>query len=57
MPEWNLADLYAGPDAPEVRRDIDRAQAEATRIKDACQGKLVGLAGGRRKAGRCDHRL
>ena len=45
MPEWNLADLYAAPDAPEVQRDIAAAMEEAVRIKAAYQGKLVGLAG------------
>ena len=23
MPEWNLADLYPAPDAPEVARDLE----------------------------------
>ena len=27
LPEWNLADLYAGMNAPELKRDIDRRQA------------------------------
>jgi len=44
MPEWNLADLYAAPDAPEIARDIAVATTEAARIKAAYQGKLVGLA-------------
>jgi oligoendopeptidase F len=44
MPEWNLADLYSGPDAPEIARDIAAATAEAQRIKAAYQGKLVALA-------------
>ena len=44
MPEWNLADLYASPEAPEIARDVAAAAAEATRIKAAYQGKLVGLA-------------
>jgi oligoendopeptidase F len=44
MPEWNLADLYAAPDAPEVAADLARARAEAARIKATCQGKLAGLA-------------
>jgi oligoendopeptidase F len=43
MPEWNLADLYAGPEAPEIERDIAAAGAEAQRIKAAYQGKLAGL--------------
>ena len=45
MPEWNLADLYAKPDAPEIARDLERARVEATRIKEATQGKLVAMAG------------
>ena len=24
LPEWNLADLYSGIDAPEVARDLDK---------------------------------
>jgi oligoendopeptidase F len=23
LPEWDLTDLYAAPDAPEVERDLD----------------------------------
>ena len=45
LPEWNLADLYAAPDAPEVVRDLEAAAAEAKRIKAAYQGKLVALGG------------
>jgi oligoendopeptidase F len=41
MPEWNLADLYSGTDAPEVARDLAAAAAEAARIKAEYQGKLV----------------
>ena len=22
LPEWDLSDLYAGPDAPEITRDV-----------------------------------
>jgi oligoendopeptidase F len=44
MPEWNLADLYAAPDAPEIARDIAVASTEAARIKAAYQGKLVAMA-------------
>jgi oligoendopeptidase F len=44
MPEWNLADLYSSPTAPEIARDLGAAAAEARRIKEAYHGKLVGLA-------------
>jgi oligoendopeptidase F len=44
MPEWNLADLYPSPTAPEIARDLAAAAAEARRIKEAYHGKLVTLA-------------
>jgi oligoendopeptidase F len=44
MPEWDLADLYAAPSAPEVERDFAAAAAEAKRIKATYQGKLSEIA-------------
>ena len=44
MPEWDLSDLYAGPDDPEIQRDLKAAAAEATRIKATYQGRLAALA-------------
>lgn len=44
MPEWDLSDLYSGPDAPEIQRDLKEAAAEATRIKATYQGRLAELA-------------
>ena len=44
MPEWNLADLYPSPTAPEIGRDLKAAADEARRIKSAYHGKLVSLA-------------
>jgi oligoendopeptidase F len=44
LPEWNLGDLYPAIDAPEVRRDLDRARAEATAFEEAYKGKLIALA-------------
>ncbi len=41
LPEWSLADLYAGPDAPEIARDLDDAAAQARRIKETYHGKLA----------------
>ena len=29
LPEWDLADLYPGIDAPELRRDLDAASRQA----------------------------
>ena len=43
MPEWNLADLYASADAPEVEADLAKAAADAKRIQKRYQGKVAGL--------------
>src|SRR5262249_18478032 len=44
LPEWNLADLYAGIDDPQVKRDLDRADAESIAFEQAYKGKLAALA-------------
>jgi len=44
LPEWNLADLYAGLDDPRVTRDLDLADAEAQAFEAAFKGKLAPLA-------------
>jgi oligoendopeptidase F len=46
LPEWNLADLYAGLDDPRVARDLDRADAESVAFEEAYKGKLAGVAEG-----------
>ena len=46
LPEWNLADLYPAIDAPEVKRDLDRADAECVAFEEAYKGKLAALAAG-----------
>src|SRR3989441_175176 len=43
LPEWNLADLYAGIDDPQVTRDLDRAAAESLAFEEAYKGKLAAL--------------
>ena len=45
LPEWNLADLYAGIDDPRVKRDLDRGDAESHRLREGLQGQA-------RRAGR-----
>ena len=46
LPEWNLADLYPSYDAPEVKRDLDRADGECLAFEETYKGKLASLAGG-----------
>src|SRR6516162_4706096 len=43
LPEWNLADLYAGIDDPQVKRDLDRGAAESLAFEEAYKGKLTAL--------------
>jgi oligoendopeptidase F len=46
LPEWNLADLYAGLDAPEIKRDLDRVDAESLAFEEAYKGRLAELTRG-----------
>jgi oligoendopeptidase F len=46
LPEWNLSDLYAGIDNPQVKRDLDRGAAESLAFEQAYKGKLTMLADG-----------
>lgn len=41
LPEWNLADLYAGIDAPEIARDLDKLDADCAAFEAAYKGKLA----------------
>src|SRR5262245_5790309 len=43
LPEWNLADLYPAIDSAEVKRDLDRAEAECAAFAEAYKGKLATL--------------
>src|SRR3977135_1080416 len=43
LPEWNLADLYAGIDDPNVKRDLDRGDAECIAFEQAYKGTLAAL--------------
>src|SRR5258707_6145325 len=40
LPEWNLAALYSGIDAPEVARDLTRMDAEYVAFETDYKGKL-----------------
>ncbi|MBN8914000.1 MAG: M3 family oligoendopeptidase [Rhizobiales bacterium] len=43
LPEWNLTDLYAAMDAPELAADIAKADVECKAFEDAYKGKLADL--------------
>ena len=45
LPEWNLADLYSGMDAPELRRDIVKAGEDAIAFESRWKGTLAAEAG------------
>lgn len=44
LPEWNLADLYPGMDAPELKRDIAKASADAAAFETRWKGTLAAEA-------------
>ncbi|TIS83475.1 MAG: oligoendopeptidase F, partial [Mesorhizobium sp.] len=56
LPEWNLADLYAGMEAPELKRDIAEAAADAIAFEARWKGTLAAEAG-RGSAGRLGEAL
>src|ERR1700760_3641495 len=41
LPEWNLADLYAGIDAPEVARDLQTMDADCLAFETDYKGTLA----------------
>jgi oligoendopeptidase F len=41
LPEWNLADLYSGMEAPELQSDIKRAGEEAIAFERQWKGRLT----------------
>src|SRR5450631_4150942 len=41
LPQWNLADLYSGIDAPEVTRDLAKMDAECVAFETDYKGKLA----------------
>ena len=40
LPEWDLSDLYIGPDDPAISADLDEAGAKARAFETAFKGKL-----------------
>ena len=43
LPVWDLGDLYAAPDAVELKRDLDWLEDAAARFAGEYAGKLAGL--------------
>ena len=43
LPDWDLSDLYAAPDAPEVKRDLDWLEAACRDFAGDYEGRLAGL--------------
>jgi oligoendopeptidase F len=41
LPEWNLADLYAGIDTPEVARDLAKMDSDCVAFETDYKGKLA----------------
>jgi oligoendopeptidase F len=40
MPEWDLADLYSGPDSPALQADLARGADDATAFAGAYKGRV-----------------
>jgi len=45
LPEWDLSELYPGPDAPALEQDLSATDAAAGRFAEAYEGTLTGLTG------------
>ncbi len=45
LPNWNLSDLYNGPEAIEIRRDLTAAADRSKVFRKTHEGKLAGLSG------------
>ena len=46
LPEWNLGDLYAAPESPGLKTDLDTAERAAEAMNERYAGKLTGLLDG-----------
>ncbi len=46
LPEWNLADLYAGPESPKLKTDLETSERAADAMQERYAGKLATLLDG-----------
>jgi oligoendopeptidase F len=44
LPVWNLNDLYPGIDSPELKRDLEKADADCAAFEKDFKGRLADLA-------------
>ncbi len=45
LPQWDLSDLYPGPESPALARDLTRLAADADTFRQRYEGKLADLSG------------
>jgi oligoendopeptidase F len=45
LPEWDLSDLYKGPDDPAIEADLEKASKEARAFEKELKGKLGEIGG------------
>jgi oligoendopeptidase F len=45
LPEWDLSDLYPGPDSEPLARDLSALAAEAEAFRERYEGRLAALSG------------
>jgi oligoendopeptidase F len=45
LPEWDLADLYAGPDSKDLSADLDHAASAAAAFSERYKGRLTEIDG------------
>jgi oligoendopeptidase F len=45
MPEWDLSDLYSGPDTPQLESDLQAAETRVREFQQRFQGKLAAISG------------
>jgi oligoendopeptidase F len=46
LPEWNLTDLYAGPESPKLKTDLETSERAADAMQERYAGKLATLLDG-----------
>ena len=44
LPEWDLSHLYPGMDSPDVKHDLDQADADCAAFEKAFKGNLAAMA-------------